>query len=826
MKKYLLIVFAVLLVLGCERSDEGILDGAKTYTVYAGINQDSESRIYIEKDGDQFAHLWQSGDHISIINSDALTTANDFELVTGDGQASATFAGAVPLTTSFYAIYPHKAANRIVDGKYSVTFPEIQTYYADTYDPASNVYVAQGENNTIRFTPATAYLQLSLYSTSDDPVTVSKITISTIGGEKISGAGLVTLSAGTASVEMDGEGSSTITLQPVSPVTIASGTDSTRFYIAVPAISYDASFEGYQIKVYSGSGSEETYQWRNIGSALTPNTVRTMPRLLYIPQSKESYATLTTGGAFCRAIKKLANPENAAAIDETLNTECLTIEKVIFETKKNLTGMASAVDVSSAGDKSILATFKDGVIRVQTAAAAIRANTNCASMFRYITNLSEILNLDLVDFSSTTNFAYFFYHTDVRDVDLSSADLSNVINTRMTFYECSSLESVDFGLNTFAKDTSMADLFYNCVSLREVDLSKFDTRAVINSRYMFYRCSTLTSITFGGNCTFEKDTSFSNMFRDCASLTSLDLSSFNSAAVSSTRYMFGGDSKLSTITFGTKCTFPVCVQYGYMFADCSELTSLDLSMFGTTTATTTYRSLVGMFSNCKKLSSVSFRIDNKFAIRYVTNTNSMFKGCSSLTTLDIRGIRRGASTGGASLMFAGCTNLVSLTLGSNYSYVTLASSMFEDCEKLTTLKTLDNSGTEVTTTMSRATDMSRMFYGCTSLTGIPSCLVLSSASVTSVKEMFANCSFTSLNCSALNSTALTNADGFVDNCSNLTSLSFGDNFTGTSLTSTSFMAANPSVPLTINCKTALKDKLLSLQPALSSYSNLNWSTTE
>ena len=263
-----------------------------------------------------------------------------------------------------------------------------------------------------------------------------------------------------------------------------------------------------------------------------------------------------------------------------------------------------------------------------------------------------------------------------------------------------------------------------------------------------------------------------------------------------------------------------------MFAECTALTDLDLTMFKTTTAVTSNRSCVAMFLGCTNLASVSFKTDNTYAFRYVTNTNSMFKNCSSLTSLDLRGLRRGSAKNGSSSMFEGCSNLETLILGINYSNANTTASMFEGCAKLTSVKTLNTSGVETTTVMSNTTDMSRMFYGCESLTAIPSCFTLSSNLVTTVKEMFANCNFTSLDCSAFNSAALLDADGFVDGCNNLTSLTFGASFTGASLTSTAFMGANPAAALTITCKTALKTKLTTLQPALDGYGNLSWSTTD
>ena len=70
-----------------------------------------------------------------------------------------------------------------------------------------------------------------------------------------------------------------------------------------------------------------------------------------------------------------------------------------------------------------------------------------------------------------------------------------------------------------------------------------------------------------------------NMFRNCTSLTSLDLSNFLTTSVSSMTGMFKGCSKLQTlnIKFNTQKVNNIAE----MFAGCEKLESLDLSTFDT-----------------------------------------------------------------------------------------------------------------------------------------------------------------------------------------------------------------------------------------------------
>ena len=71
-------------------------------------------------------------------------------------------------------------------------------------------------------------------------------------------------------------------------------------------------------------------------------------------------------------------------------------------------------------------------------------------------------------------------------------------------------------------------MFYGCEKLTSLDLSSFNTSAVTNM--------------YG-------------MFMSCSSLTSLDLSSFNTSAVVSMGHMFNGCNALETLTLGTKFAF-------------------------------------------------------------------------------------------------------------------------------------------------------------------------------------------------------------------------------------------------------------------------------
>jgi surface protein len=121
-----------------------------------------------------------------------------------------------------------------------------------------------------------------------------------------------------------------------------------------------------------------------------------------------------------------------------------------------------------------------------------------------------------------------------------------------------------------------------------------------------------------------------NMFYGCSSLTSIDLSHFDTSSI---KYMAS------------------------MFAGCSSLTSLDLSHFDTSKL----EDCSEMFSGCSALTSVDLRYFNS---RHLGHCRKMFSGCSSLTSLDLRSF----NTYRASMddMFTGCDNLKTVYIGDDW----------------------------------------------------------------------------------------------------------------------------------------------------------------
>ena len=165
-------------------------------------------------------------------------------------------------------------------------------------------------------------------------------------------------------------------------------------------------------------------------------------------------------------------------------------------------------------------------------------------------------------------------------------------------------------------------MFTGCSSLTSLNLSNFNTSNVIDMNWMFYSCSSLTSLNLSNFNTFNV-TDMSNMFYGCSSLTSLDLSSFNTSNVTDMSWMFTSCSSLTSLNLSSFNTFNV-TDMNLMFHLCYSLTSLNLSNFNTFNVT----DMSDMFYNCSKISTLI--LGPHFTFDKVTDTSNMFKNVPTL----------------------------------------------------------------------------------------------------------------------------------------------------------------------------------------------------
>lgn len=226
-----------------------------------------------------------------------------------------------------------------------------------------------------------------------------------------------------------------------------------------------------------------------------------------------------------------------------------------------------------------------------------------------------------------------------------------------------------------------------------------------------------------------------SMFSNCTSLETLDLSSFNTEKVTNMSEMFVGSTNLRTINLPKGFIGSNVTDLNGMFRGCASLTELDLSGSNAEKV----KDMCKMFYGCVALSNLNL---SGFKTGSVTDMRYLFSSCQSLESLDLSGFNTENVTSMES-MFSQCSSLRSLDLSSfNTSKVIGMNLMFYMC---TNLESIDLSSFDT----ENLQQMDHMFYSCRKL----EMLDLSSFATPNMTSMF--CAFQ--NCKNLKTIYVTSA---------------------------------------------------------------------
>ena len=273
-------------------------------------------------------------------------------------------------------------------------------------------------------------------------------------------------------------------------------------------------------------------------------------------------------------------------------------------------------------------------------------------------------------------------------------------------------------------------LFADMEKVTSVDLSGWDTTAVTNMDSFFSNCAMLTSPSFAG-WDFSQVADLEYLFSNCSSLDSLDLSTWN--------------------VNGARLTG--------MFSGCSQLQTLSLSGWDVSDTP----SMTSMFSGCARLSSLDL---SGWKVR---NTFPRFSDCPALSAIDLSGWDTSRTTSLRSL-FQYCSALTSINLaGWDTSSVESMDSMFWGCSSL---RGLDLSGWDT----SAVTSMTFMFYDCASLTNL-NLTRWDTSNVTNTVGLFGNCAvLAALDLSSWDTGKVAYSSSMYDGCGKLTELRLGGRY--------------------------------------------------
>ncbi len=279
-----------------------------------------------------------------------------------------------------------------------------------------------------------------------------------------------------------------------------------------------------------------------------------------------------------------ANRLTSIRFGTSFGTANVTDMSEMFAHCTQLTSTTSLPGLSSFTTTSL--TNMSGMFNGCSALATIDLSnfntSNVTDMSSLFFNCTSLTSVDMTGWSSNSLTSMEAMFTGCRSLTIlnfpdSGFSAANVTNMARMFQSCSALTAPDIsGFNT-SKVTTFRQMFDGCSALTTLSLANFSTSAATDLSYLFFGCSELESITFGDSFTVSNATTLSSMFGNCKSLTNL------------------------TSTFDKWDTSKV-TNMSNMFYYCTALTTLDLSSFNTSAVTT----FQGMFSNCGKLNSVTF----------------------------------------------------------------------------------------------------------------------------------------------------------------------------------------------------------------------------
>lgn len=220
-----------------------------------------------------------------------------------------------------------------------------------------------------------------------------------------------------------------------------------------------------------------------------------------------------------------------------------------------------------------------------------------------------------------------------------------------------------------ATATIVPDAGYDGMTKVDVDATEYGT-SNYNDGVLAQKAK-LTEINITENGTYTKEDGYSNVVVDVKAPTEIDLKTGIKFAYST----------FSAMPFTLICDSGV-TDMRSIFSNCKSLTTLDVSNFDTSKVT----SMNSMFSSCQSLNTLDL---SNFDTINLTDMSSMFSFCQKLTTLDLSNFIT-INVTDMNRMFFICSNLTTLNLSNfNTSNVTDMTRMFYSCDSLTTVKVIN-----------------------------------------------------------------------------------------------------------------------------------------
>ena len=207
----------------------------------------------------------------------------------------------------------------------------------------------------------------------------------------------------------------------------------------------------------------------------------------------------------------------------------------------------------------------------------------------------------------------------------------------------------------------------------------FNTYTPTSLKDFFRDCTGLNEITGLKYLNTAEVTDMSFMFWNCKNLSSLDLTNFNTTKVENMSGMFSSCQKLSSLTLSESFNTANVTDMSNMFSYCNMLEKLNLSNFNTTKV----EDMSYMFNMCQKLTELNL---SNFKTEKVKKMSYMFSYCNMLEKLNLSNFNT-ANVTNMSGMFSGCSTLQTIYVSDDFVVTGITNEdykkdLFTGCEAL------------------------------------------------------------------------------------------------------------------------------------------------
>ena len=329
--------------------------------------------------------------------------------------------------------------------------------------------------------------------------------------------------------------------------------------------------------------------------------------------------------------------------------------------------------------------------------------TKLNSFFSGLIKLETITGLEYLNTANVTDMSLMFDHCQkLTSLDLSNFNTEKVTNMEAMFSVCLNLKTI-YASDKFitAAVTESQDMFASCNSLSgdidwtsdkvtdktyaKIDGGYFRDKAYDNRPWVKYADGTLTFYCgykkiwgeneYALNSGKELPKWYVNNTNTNTNLVVFD-ASFANARPTSCYAWFQGFNKLKQIEGIENLNTENVTNMACMFKGCSSLTSLDVTHFNTGNVTSMYH----MFTLCSNLAELDV---THFNTEKVTDMFGMFSSCKVLISLDVTNFNT-ANVKEMSYMFYNCYKLKEIYVSDKFVTDAVISSdnMFFECNSL------------------------------------------------------------------------------------------------------------------------------------------------